>query len=361
MPGQPSYYGQPPGYPQYPPMPQYGQPMPPQSQTPAQWTGGAAFKEAAEKRPSLSFKDAPIGTRRIVVCDVDPIVIHSRKWDNGKPGALQFWDDGNPRWAIGTGFIDENGQPVTWWTGRPSAGSAAMIEGRNGAGIGPDDSMIGWIAVITFTHETPTAGNPAKQYNVTLHPLETHGQYLTPNAQQAVRSAGIATSAPGNRALAETSPPTPHPAEPTGNGWGQQPTYAPPQGQFPQGGQFPAGPIPGPSYGTPATPPFQSGQFPAGQPMPPTYQQAPIAQFPVAPIHNPPLGAPTIQEATQNVANILGGQEVKPSTDIDGYGVKALAAFMNLDDLTLQSMGQDVARVRAAIQAGKSAGQLPNF
>lgn len=362
--GQPQYPPMPPGYqhgapiayppqypPQYPQAPQYGQPMPPVQQAPAQWTGGAAFKQASEKRPAVSFKDAPIGTRRILVCDVDPIVIHSRKWDNGKPGALQYWDDGNPRWAIGTGFIDENGQSVTWWTGRPSAGSAAMIEGRTTAGIGPDDSMIGWIALITFTHETPTAGNPAKQYNVQLFPLESHGQYLTPMAQNAVRTGGIVTSAPGNRQLAQASPPTAEAVQPTGDGWGQQATYAPPATQFPQGGQFPAGPLPGPVYGTSATPPVQ--QFPVAPPAPRTFEQAPMPQFPAA--------QPTIQEATQNVMGILGGQAVPQADQIDGFTIKALAAFMNIDDPTLTAMGQNPERVRAAIQQAKTAGQLPNF
>ncbi|HEY6020444.1 MAG TPA: hypothetical protein VIY48_11200, partial [Candidatus Paceibacterota bacterium] len=86
--GQPygQQYGQPGpqyGQPQYGPQqggygPQGGQPMPPAPPS-QRWQGGAAFdaqQQNYEKRPSVSFKNAPPGTARLLVCDADPVVIH---------------------------------------------------------------------------------------------------------------------------------------------------------------------------------------------------------------------------------------------------------------------------------------------
>lgn len=415
QPMQPQYPQQ--GYPQ-PMQPQYApqqpqqgygpQGQPQQPTVPVQrWTGGAAFDaqpQNYEKRPSLSFKNAPIGTTRVLVTDLDPTVIHGKKYGTNEP---DFDKKGNPKWTVGTGLIDEYGQKVTHWCGKWSQAAQQYTAARTANGIGPEDSMRGWVVFIQYTGTIPADVGEAKQYNISMFPIEQATQYLSAAQMMAAQQEGITQAEPpGNRKCAQpgqgqaaptaaAQPQMPMPPaqplmqpqqlpQPVGYGPGQPvpnvppmqtaPGYpaspgvgpgmlTPPGQQAPQGYGTPQGIPPGTPQAAPQWPqPGQqgpAGPMGQGQPQPGAYAAqggAPQGGYPSDPMAQ---AVHTIQQVFPGSQPVQQGQPQRPPSEVGGYRVDALAAYATMPDAVLASTGQDVNSVRAAIHMARQMGALP--
>jgi hypothetical protein len=322
-----------------------------------------------EKRPTLNFDHAPIGAQRILVCDQDPIVIHGNEYQTDRPA----YDANNePKWTVGTGVIDEYGQPLTHWCGKWSKAAVQYTSARTAVGLGPEDSMIGWVTFIKFLGTVPAKKGDAKDYQIMLMDLAQGRQYLTQAQNLALTDAGIRESArPGNRYLQQDAPP----AQPTAP---VQPPAMQPQPMQPT---YPPQQVPAGQYGqAPGMPPAQPGwpqaapQYspPAG--MPTGFPQAPAATYGAAPQQAPWPAQPTpdMGQAVRTVQQTLGGQVIPqpgqpepqipqaPVSEVYGFRIDALAAYASMPDAVLASTGQDVNLVRAAIAQAQAMGVLPN-
>lgn len=122
------------------------------------------------KAPSLSFKDAAIGTSYTGVVDDSPNLVQSRDFDTGD---LATWPDGNPKMSAVINLI-VGGELRSLWAQKPSALFAAITEARQSAGV---PIAKGGTLTVTYIGDKPNATNPrlnpAKQYRVT---------YTAPNA-----------------------------------------------------------------------------------------------------------------------------------------------------------------------------------
>lgn len=122
-----------------------------------------------DKRPSVSFKGAPPGTRYVLEVTDPPNVVQARDFDTRE---LEFWPDGNPKFTVATNVVDKaTGELKCLWAPKPSAMFKAIADAQKAAG-----ALItaGGTLVVTFTHEVPNADkphlNPAKQYQVVYTP-----------------------------------------------------------------------------------------------------------------------------------------------------------------------------------------------
>lgn len=123
----------------------------------------------SERRPSVSFKGAPVGTRYVLEVTDSPNVVQARNFDTKE---LEFWNDGNPKMTVATNVVDKaTGELKTLWAPKPSAMFKAIAAAQQKAG-----ALItaGGTLVVTFTHEVPNTEkphlNPAKQYDVVYTP-----------------------------------------------------------------------------------------------------------------------------------------------------------------------------------------------
>jgi hypothetical protein len=155
--------------------------------------------------PSLSFKDAPIGTTytgRVVRL---PSLIQSRDFEDS---SLKFWPDGNPMMTAVFHITLANGEERSVWCPKPSSMFAAVTEAQN---ANKQRMLLGDTVTITFTGEVANATNPrlnpAKQYAVKIVPADPFaGQQLPPASNGHVAAAAApAVSAPA---------PAPAPAQP---------------------------------------------------------------------------------------------------------------------------------------------------
>jgi hypothetical protein len=399
--GQPQqpYYPQPTQQPYYPPQPGYGQNLPvppPAPEAPPRAptiTGGKLFtaeERDYEKRESISWKNAQVGLSRTLVNDRNPIAIQGTDYVSKLPAVD---GRGQPKYTIGTGYIDEHGQKVMLWCGMYSRAAQKMTAARKAVGIGPEDSMIGWVTFIRFIGTVPTGSGDANDFDIMLMPIEQAGQYLTPQQMEACGVAGIAQAkAPGNlecrdeesdnsqqQAAPQIQQPQIQQPQMQQNGHQQAPVYtqqsnyppAPPQPQQappqqpqqqqpgPWGAQqAPGGPAPAPGWPQAGQQPQQA---PMGQPQPqPPYSPA-----------QPPYGAPQgdpMAAAVNTVSQYLGGQPVaaqpqqpaEPPDTFMGYPIQALANYANMPDPTIAGMGHNPQQVRYAVSQARAAGVLPN-
>ena len=90
----------------------------------------------AEKAPSVSFKNAPVGTTYTgTVTDV-PKLIQSRDFNTGEPA---FWpasrpgEEPNPKMSVVINF-DVEGEPRSLWAQKPSAMFQALADAQRAAG-----------------------------------------------------------------------------------------------------------------------------------------------------------------------------------------------------------------------------------
>ena len=121
-----------------------------------------------EKAPSLSFRDAAVGTMYKGVITSRPKLVQSRDFESGEP---KTWSDGNPVMSVVI-MLDVQGEARSLWAQKPSAMFAALVAAQKEAGVGPMEE--GGTLYVKFIGETPNAKNPklnkAKQYAVKYEP-----------------------------------------------------------------------------------------------------------------------------------------------------------------------------------------------
>jgi hypothetical protein len=160
----------------------------------------------SEGRPSVSFKDAPIGT--VVVCTVEsaPKMVQARHFETGQP---DFWPDGNPKQ---TAVVDVtvDGEERSLWAPKPSAMYKAITDAVKAAGqqLAPGGKLS-----IRFSGEKPNDNprlNAQKLYQAHYEPpavFVESNEWATPSAAPAPTP----TSAPP---VAESAPAASTPAPP---------------------------------------------------------------------------------------------------------------------------------------------------
>lgn len=126
-----------------------------------------------ERFPSLSFKDAPIGTTYKFTVYEDPQTVQSRDFDTGEPA---FWPDGNKKLSVVTILEVEGLGMRSLWAPKPSAMFRALADAQQAAGA---QIKKGGTGTITFTGEQPNERNPKlnpqKLYKVTYVPNDPFG------------------------------------------------------------------------------------------------------------------------------------------------------------------------------------------
>jgi hypothetical protein len=122
-----------------------------------------------EGAPSLSFKDAPVGTSYTGIITEAPKVVQARNFDDGKPA---FYDDGNPKKTIVTN-LDVDGEPRSLWAPIPSALKTALIDAQKAAGVFETGFEVGGTLTVTLVGEKPNENsrlNAQKLYAATYVP-----------------------------------------------------------------------------------------------------------------------------------------------------------------------------------------------
>jgi hypothetical protein len=124
---------------------------------------------SSESRPSVSFKDAPIGTAYNLKVTGAASLTQSRDYETGEPAE---WPDGNPKMSAVVDVVDlETGEEKSLWAAKPSALFAAIGEAQRKAG---SSIAVGGTLRVEYTGDKPNAKNPrlnpAKQYAVTYTP-----------------------------------------------------------------------------------------------------------------------------------------------------------------------------------------------
>lgn len=106
-----------------------------------------------EKRPSLSFKDAKIGTSYTGTVIEGPKEVQSRDFETGQPA---FWDkEGTqPKKSVVIGLLVD-GEERSLWAQKPSAMFTALKEAK-----GKNQIEVGGTLAVKFSGETPNAKNP---------------------------------------------------------------------------------------------------------------------------------------------------------------------------------------------------------
>jgi hypothetical protein len=127
-----------------------------------------------ESIPSLSFRDAPIGTTYTGTI-LSPIRwVQTRNFETQKP---KVWDDGNPVMAAVI-ELEVQGEKRTVWAVKPSSMFAAIAAAQKEANAGPL-AVGGTLAIRLIGTKPSTKGaqlNPAKQYAAKYTPpAATHG------------------------------------------------------------------------------------------------------------------------------------------------------------------------------------------
>jgi hypothetical protein len=128
--------------------------------------------------PSLSFRDAPIGTSFTgKVCRL-PNLVQSRDFEDN---TLKFWPDGNPMMAAVFHITLPNGDERSVWAQKPSSLFAAVTDAQNAL---KHRMALGDTVTITLIGEKPNQTNPrlnpAKQYSVTIVPGDPFEQASVP-------------------------------------------------------------------------------------------------------------------------------------------------------------------------------------
>lgn len=127
-----------------------------------------------ESRPSVSFKDTPVGTSYTLKVVEAPQMVQARDYESGQPA---FWGDGNPKMTVVTTVVDTaTGEEKSLWAAKPSALFRALGDAQKSTGqqIAPGGTL-----VVTFSGEKPNEKNPRlnpqKLYTVTYTPGNAFG------------------------------------------------------------------------------------------------------------------------------------------------------------------------------------------
>ena len=162
----------------------------------------------ADSKPSVSFKDKPVGTTYTGTVTKAPELVQARDYESGQPA---FWPDGNPKQTVVTTLDIAGEGELNLWAAKPSALFRAIADAQKAAGA---QIAVGGTLTVTFSGEKPNEKNPRlnpqKLYTVTYQPpnafRETTGQQTaaqpaaaapstvpqyTPEQIAAARAAGI--------------------------------------------------------------------------------------------------------------------------------------------------------------------------
>lgn len=154
--------------------------------------------------PSVSFKDAPIGTSYTLKVLKAPEVVQARDYETGRPA---FWSDGNPKQTVVTTVVDSNGEERSLWAAKPSALFRAIGDAQKAAGA---QIKVGDTLTVTFSGEKPNEKNPRlnpqKLFTVQLQPGDAFAEQQP--AQAAPQAAAPAQApAPAPQAAAPAASP----------------------------------------------------------------------------------------------------------------------------------------------------------
>lgn len=145
----------------------------------------------ADSKPSVSFKDKPIGTSYTGTVTKAPELVQARDYESGQPA---FWPDGNPKQTVVT-TLDINGEELNLWAAKPSALFRAIADAQKTAGA---QITIGGTLTVTFSGEKPNEKNPRlnpqKLYTVTYQPPNAFGE--TTGQQPAAQPGAAASPSP---------------------------------------------------------------------------------------------------------------------------------------------------------------------
>lgn len=130
--------------------------------------------------PSLSFKDAVVGTTYSGVITKRARLLQQRDFDTQQPAT---WEDGNPKMAVVIDLLIGD-EKYALWAPKPSAMFAALIDAQKAAGAG---TMVeGGVLHIKFTGTETNKRNPrlnaqklyAAKYEppAVVDPLETEAE-----------------------------------------------------------------------------------------------------------------------------------------------------------------------------------------
>lgn len=109
----------------------------------------------SESKPSVSFKDMPVGTSYTLEVTEAPQLVQARDYESGQPA---FWPDGNPKMTVVTGVVDTaTGEEKNLWAAKPSALFRAIGEAQKASGA---QIKVGDRLVVTFSGEKPNEKNP---------------------------------------------------------------------------------------------------------------------------------------------------------------------------------------------------------
>lgn len=162
---------------------------------------GGAFGGSSESVPSVSFKDAAVGTTVSGTVTTVPEIVHSVDFDSRQK---QYWDPQNrgkkttvpndqPVWAAVV-HIEVDGEERAVWAQKPSALFRAINDAQNAAGV---EIAPGGTLAITYTGEKANPEkphlHPAKQYTAVYTPPANGGAF---GADQAAAPAAPAPEAP---------------------------------------------------------------------------------------------------------------------------------------------------------------------
>jgi hypothetical protein len=125
-----------------------------------------------EKRPSLSFKNAPIGTTYVGTIIEEPRTVQSRDFKTKEP---KFYRDGNPMWSVVVGLLVD-GEERSLWCNWPSSMQRALGEAhRKYKGL-----KLGGKLAVRLVGENPQDDpslSPEKLYEVFYQPpMESQSQ-----------------------------------------------------------------------------------------------------------------------------------------------------------------------------------------
>ena len=109
---------------------------------------------SGESVPSLSFKDAVVGTAYTGTISKRARLLQQRDFETG---SLAQWDDGNPKMAVVID-LDIQGDTFALWAPKPSAMFAALVAAQKAADAG---TMVeGGQLTVEFVGTEPNKKNP---------------------------------------------------------------------------------------------------------------------------------------------------------------------------------------------------------
>lgn len=159
----------------------------------------------ADKVPSISFKDAPVGTVYEGIVTEAPKLVQSRDFNTGEPA---FWpakpgEAPNPKMSVVIRLQLLDGDERSLWAQKPSAMFAAIGEAQRAAGKRIE---IGGTLAVKFTGEKPHTDPEKVRKNLPPQKLYA-AKYTPPAAKPADDPWGSTAAAAPAASLSTEAPP----------------------------------------------------------------------------------------------------------------------------------------------------------